>query len=322
MVGQPASFIKMLTVPVPLPVRATNCYIIESEAGSIIVDTGMNTPDGRSTWLTFLAEHGAQLPPVRLIFVTHFHPDHIGLARWLSQQVNAPVAMMAGEAERVRRYPRSLSSRFRQDIHAYYRRHHVPVQLIDQWLALDQMWAEALEVPERFDTIFPEQRFQFGRLELLFIEQAGHTPHQGLIYLPKANYLLTGDQILSRITPNISLWPEGPANPLDDYLHALDRLAKLPHPVGLGAHEDVMPNVNLRIAEIQHHHAQRNQKLLELMDNPLPAHELTQRLFTRPLDDYQWRFALGETLAHLTYLMYQGRVLQRSDGDVTVFERG
>lgn len=308
-VSYPMAQITQLKVPVPLPVHFTNCYVIDTKAGYVVVDAGMDTVEARNTWVEFIDKTALPRSAVQFIFITHFHPDHLGLAQWLSDRLDAPVAMMAGEAEFSMDYGRQRTADHIAQIESFYVHHGVPQVIVTHWIALDQAFSEAITVPHKFDMLADRQTRLIGSEKLLFIEQGGHTPHQGLLYLPDRNVLFTGDQVLSRITPNISLWPLGEPNPLGDYIASLDQLSRLPHPMGLPAHEAVIPNVNQRITELMVHHDLRSNKLIDcLTAGPLPAYELTKLLFTRPLDDYQLRFAIGETLAHLEWLKYQGRV--------------
>jgi glyoxylase-like metal-dependent hydrolase (beta-lactamase superfamily II) len=315
----PTSNITEVRIPVPLPVNYTNCYVIDTDDGLVIVDAGMDTPDARQAWENWLGTTDFMPGSVRFIFVTHGHPDHLGLAEWLSHRLAAPIAMMSGEAQSVRTFrQREQEPKGRAAIRQFYRPHDVPDDMIDHWLALDAMFAEAVQLPSRFDEVQDGDVRKIGGVTFKFIEQGGHTAHQGVIYLPEQTVLFTGDQVLERITPNVSLWPGSRTNPLEDYLNSLHRLALLPHPVGLPAHEKRIFDVNHRIGELLAHHDARNAKLLGFLnEGAQSAYQLTRQLFSRPLDDYQVRFALGETLAHLEYLRNQERVVQdNSDGKI------
>ncbi len=320
---QPVSGVTELFVPVPLPVRDTNCYVLDTQDGVVIVDAGMDTSAARSVWEDFIQETGLDRQKVHFLFVTHFHPDHLGLAHWLSERLQTPVAMMRQEAAMSQRIHQSKNPSIEPDaVRAFYERHGVPAVIIEHWLALDKALRGALTIPTSFKTFEHQDVVRVGKLELRFLEQGGHTAHQGLVYLPATNALLTGDQVLARITPNVSLWPGGEENPLAEYLASLNRLLELPHPVGLPAHETLISDVNHRVAELLQHHDVRNAKILGFLDEgPAQAYGLTRRLFQRPLDDYQLRFAVGETLAHLEFLRSRGHVRLASGMETALYER-
>ncbi len=319
-ISRPLPHITQLLVPVPLPVHYTNSYVIDTENGYIIVDAGMDTAEARRVWEDFIADTKIDQATVRFIFITHFHPDHMGLAHWLSARLRAPIAMMGEEAQFAHNYAAHHQQSVER-IREFYARHNVPDSLIDSWIALDRAFQETVTMPATIDPIQPEQTLRIGSMDLRFIEQGGHTGHQGLIYLPRQNVLVTGDQVLSRITPNVSVWPLGEKNPLASYLASLRRLLDLPHPLGLAAHEAIIPDVNRRVEQILEHHRQRNDKLIGLLsDSPKSAYELTRLLFQRPLDDYQVRFAIGETLAHLEFLKEEHQVGSTNHEGTLIYE--
>lgn len=318
---QPIPGVTEVQIPVPLPVHFTNCYVIDTGGGLVVIDAGMDTPSARQTWDDYLTQQHIKPGAVRFLFVTHSHPDHLGLADWLSKRLETPVAMMAGEAAYAQSFRQRDGRADANDfVREFYRVHGVPLELVEHWISLDAMFREAIHLPTDYDAIADGEIRTIGDVSLTFIEQGGHTAHQGLVYLPQANALFTGDQVLERISPNVSLWPGGRPDPLHDYLSSLARLEALPHPLGLPAHEHRIPDVTQRVQELYAHHQQRNRKLSDLLhEGPLSAYTLTRLLFTRPLDDYQLRFALGETLAHLAYLHQEGAVMDQHDGDTSLY---
>ena len=67
-------------MPLPMALDHVNIYFLREPNGWVLVDTGFDTNRAR-TLLELLI---AQLDwPVTRVFVTHYHPDHIGLAGWL-----------------------------------------------------------------------------------------------------------------------------------------------------------------------------------------------------------------------------------------------
>lgn len=319
---EPVPQVSVLPVPVPLPVRYTNCYAVDTGNGWVLIDTGMDTREARSTWETFIERKGLRAGTVQLIYVTHAHPDHLGLAYWLADRLQAPVAMTRGDADAAKRYMAPVNRRRQDERQDFYRSHGLPSGIFAAWQELDRAFRSTLTLPTAFETVHDQETRHYGTVELIFMEQGGHTDHQGLIYLPQQNALLTGDQVLARITPNVSLWPGGDPNPLASYIQSLNRLMELDHPLGLPAHEDLIDDVNLRIGQLLEHHEQRNGRLVELLrEGPATAFRLTAKLFTRPLNEYQLRFAMGETLAHLEYLHSEGRIHRSVQDGIILYYR-
>ncbi|MCY0877922.1 MAG: MBL fold metallo-hydrolase [Firmicutes bacterium] len=306
----PVPHVYLLPIPVPLPVRTTNCFALDTGDGFILIDAGMDTPEAREVWRQYFSALGLTAGRVHFLFVTHFHPDHLGLAFWLQDELDAPVVMTQGEAEMAQRYYRPSPAEWSR-IRQFYLAHGVPEEVINEWRAHDRAVQGAFTLPSRWTLIQDGETRRVGQVTLLCLEQQGHTQHQGLLYWQEQHVLFTGDQVLARISPNISLWPGHDANPLHSYLAALGRLAGFNHPQGLGAHGPVVPDVNQRIDELVTHHEARNKKILMLLGEDMhSAYRLTHRLFPRPLDRTEERFAVGETLAHLEYLRHAGEVTQ------------
>jgi glyoxylase-like metal-dependent hydrolase (beta-lactamase superfamily II) len=120
---------------------------------------------------------------------------------------------------------------------------------------------------------------------------------------------LAGDQILNRISPNISIWSYSVRpNPLKDYLDSLDAVAQLQIALALPGHYDPVQSVNERARQLKDHHQERLNTLLGLMQGPQTCWELSLELFKGQLNPVQRRFAWSETLAHLEYLRLAGAV--------------
>ncbi len=59
--------------------KMTNCYLIESSYGCIMVDTDF--PDTLHRLMHLLKQHGINMSDIKYLIVTHFHPDHAGIAQ-------------------------------------------------------------------------------------------------------------------------------------------------------------------------------------------------------------------------------------------------
>jgi glyoxylase-like metal-dependent hydrolase (beta-lactamase superfamily II) len=124
------------------------------------------------------------------------------------------------------------------------------------------------------------------------------------------NVLISADQVLPRITSNVGVWGNQPeANPLAAFLGSLSRLGHLPDDtLVLPSHERVFRGLHARIAQLHEHHERRLERLLEGCATPITAFQALPFLFKRALDDHQMMFAMGESIAHLHYLLAQGKV--------------
>ena len=292
----PAEGIFRIAVPVPLPLKYLYSYVISVGSQYLVLDLGMDTPQARQTWISVSHHLGLRPGKVTSVFITHFHPDHVGLAQFAAELWDMPIFMWEEEI-------RTAYNVFGDDsrsLKPFFEFHGVPSDMAT-YLDQEQFLAKSavrLPIHPRIQPLEPLTTW--GPFELL--TQPGHTDHQLLLYWPDRRILFTGDQILARITPNISFWPDSDPDPLSSYLHSLQLLKQLPVAVGLPAHEAIIPDLPGRISEIMRHHDERAQHILDMLDTPHTAFAVAKRLFTRPLTQFQWRFAVSETLAHLEYL--------------------
>ncbi len=295
-ITQPAEGIFRIAIPVPLPLKYLYSYVISMDSQYLILDLGMDTPEARQTWMNVSKHLGLAPGRVSSVFITHFHPDHVGLAQFAADLWDAPLFMWGQEIDTVYQIFGNSS----RNLVPFLEFHGMPHDLatyVDQ----EQFFTKSVVRLPAQPPIQPlDPLTTWGPLQLL--DQPGHTDHQLLLYWPERELLFTGDQILARITPNISLWPNTDPDPLASYLQSLRYLHQLPVKMGLPAHEAIIPDVPGRITEIIHHHDDRAQRILDLINEPHTAFEVAQKLFTRPLTQFQWRFAVSETLAHLEYL--------------------
>jgi hypothetical protein len=132
--------------------------------------------------------------------------------------------------------------------------------------------------------------------------------------------LLSGDHVLPRISPNITLHPGQAVDPLGDFLASLDTAGRLPAREILPAHEYRFAGLTGRVAALKAHHADRLRELETVLSRLAGAttwdiaRELT---WSRPWDQIHGllrRAAVGETLAHLAHLERLGMVKQVGDG--------
>ena len=129
--------------------------------------------------------------------------------------------------------------------------------------------------------------------------------------------LVAADQILPRISPNVGVWPAEPeANPLAEFLASLERFRELPDDcLVLPSHGRPFRGLHVRIDQLVGHHRGAARGDARGLRAPATAVEVMPLLFNRPLDTHQLQFALGESLAHLNYLVAEGRLQRRLDDD-------
>lgn len=312
-------------MPLPFALDHINLWLLEDGPHWTIVDCGYAGSETRALWRRIFAERLGDRPIGRVI-VTHYHPDHIGLAGWLCERWDAPLwttekewlhaRLMAGAAGAdYAGAARDFASRAGLDLdasrifaerHSGYRR-GVP------------------SVPPSYRRLADGMNAAIGGREWRVIVGEGHAPELACLHCAETGVLIAGDQILPRISPNISVQPHEPeGDPLARYLRSLDKLhaALPPDTLVLPSHNLPFRGVHARIAELAGHHEERCAEVLAACVRPHSAAELMPLLFRRRLDRHQTGFALGETLAHLHYLIGEGEIAREPGADgVDRFER-
>lgn len=307
--------VQWLRVPLPFALNHINLWLLADGAGYTIVDTGIGSNTIRAIWETVLREYLADKPIVKII-VTHHHPDHAGNAQWLAERCGAPVWMT--EAEFLKTHAMHGPVGGHEKVVELFRRHG----LSPERLALQQIRGNGYTrlvptVPATFQRMLEGDRLDVDGHLWRVITGYGHTPEHAALYCADLNVLISGDQVLPRITANVSVWAYQPEeNPLKRYLESLERFEPLPEDtLVLPSHDLVFHGLHARMRQIRAHHEARLDDVQAACTSARTAAELVPVLFKRALDDHQMMFAMGETIAHLHYLLYQGKIQRQLGAD-------
>ncbi|MCL4264402.1 MAG: MBL fold metallo-hydrolase [Anaerolineae bacterium] len=309
-----------IQIPLPFALRIVNCYLLRGAAGWTVLDTGLNTSKARLAWGEAFAGFGIRPREIAQIVLTHIHPDHYGLAGWLAEWCVAdggqlpPVRLSAREAEMaVRFWGREV---WQQPTYmAFWQQCAVPADLAQAIMeTTEQTRQRTYPHPAAHHIIEPGTPIRLGERLMQPLLMPGHSDGQLVFYDAADRLLLCGDHVLQTITPNISLWPDGEADPLGRYLASLDELARLDVRLALPGHGPVMGDIHGRITQISHHHHERLAQTEAVLPRPSTVYEVSQRLFDHAnLSVHEMRFAATETLAHLDYLVRHGRARRRGE---------
>jgi len=304
--------IYQLKLPVPFPLKFISSYLVEDRDGWTVVDPGFDYPPAREAWETGAAEVGLDLDlDVQRIIVTHLHPDHIGLARWLEERSGAPVWMLEGEIENAR-YVWD-PARGTEGFVDYLMRNGMDPETAGATAGTTRL---GVRVPERLIPLRPGDAIELGDSEVRVLHTPGHSDFHFVLHDERRRLLFAGDHLLLHITPNIGLWTYTAPRPLERYLDSLRGLRGLEVNLVFPGHGPLFHDLDGRIEELILHHEERLSVMHAAFDGePATPFEVARRVFPEDLSDHQLRFALAETLAHLEYLVGEGRA-ERLDGDV------
>lgn len=305
-------------MPMPMQLDHINVYLLRDDDGWYIVDTGLNTETSQALWEQIAATRLDGLP-FKGLLCTHFHYDHAGLADWLMRRFHIPLWMTHGEFYMMRALAVPLPEPEPDGLRHFHACAGMPAERIDAMIRGLRRDPFLPPQPESFQRLRAGQTLRIGGRSWQVVVGEGHSPEHACLYCAADRILIAGDQLLPRITSNVlvsSIEPEG--NPLQLWLESLDRLEKLsPETLVLPSHEKVFTGLPARVVGLRdHHHTQFGLVLAALADaGSATAFEVMGQLFPRRLSSVEEMMALGETVAHLSWLRYDGQVVRVLDED-------
>lgn len=167
-------------------------------------------------------------------------------------------------------------------------------------------------------------RLRIGKHVWRAVVGRGHSPEHLCLYCPELRVFISGDQVLPRISPNVSVFPTEPdADPLTDWLESLAsiRAALDDGALVLPAHNEPFHGLHRRIDHLLTGHERSLQQLLDALRQPRTAVDVFSLLFRRPVSGGVLQMATGESVAHLNYLIRRGQVTsERDDAGVNWYQ--
>lgn len=313
-----------LRMSLPFALDHINLWLIRDEfetetgvrPGWTAVDCGIATDTTRASWETIFSNCLDGMPIGRVI-VTHCHPDHMGLAHWLCERWHAPLWMTTGEYGFARMMSAGLPGVDGTAMLPHFQRHGLTDPAMLEQLTVRKSYYPTLvpAMPEAYKRMQDGQLLRIGGRQWRVITGFGHSPEHASLYCEQLNVLISGDMVLPRISTNVSVFAVEPeANPVQLYLDSLQKYRDLPaDTLVLPSHGKPFRGLHTRIAQLTEHHRERLEEVVAACTSPQSATEIVPVMFRRPLDGHQLTFAIGEALAHLHKLWFDG-VLRREVG--------
>ena len=309
--------IRWLRMPLPFALNHINLWLLDDGDGVAIVDTGLGRPDTRELWERIFANELGGKRITRVI-ATHFHPDHFGNTGWLTERWGVDLWCTQAEYQSAVIACLARGGANADRMVAHYRRAGVADEALERLRQRGNHYPSLVpSLPGSYRCIREGDRLVIGGRRWDVIVVLGHAPEHAALWCAERNVLISGDQVLPKITTNVSVWWDRPYDdPLRLYLDSLARFRPLPaDALVLPSHGLPFHGLHARLDALRAHHDERLAETLHAVREPRTAAELMPVLFRRELDTHQLSFAIGEVLAHLNYLEAAGSVTRTTGAD-------
>ena len=343
-----AAGVRWLRMGLPFALDHINLWLLRDRQDGIdgwtIVDCGISNDATRAAWEQVFANELDGLPVLRLV-VTHMHPDHIGLAHWLTERWGCRMWISATDFNAARIASQSTTGFGGERAAAFFASHGLTdPDAMAKVRARSNYYAGMVpQVPWQYRRLMDGMTLDIGGHAWRCIAGYGHAPEHIALHAPHlgaskgpaapvphggapapgaaqrpGGLLISGDMLLPRISTNVSVYDLEPeSDPLALFLISLGRYESLPaETLVLPSHGKPFIGLHARVRQLREHHEAR---LAEVMAacaaTPCHAADLLPVMFKRVLDLHQTTFAMGEAVAHLHALWHAGKLVRRSGAD-------
>ena len=308
-----------LRMPLPFALKWINLYLIRDGAGWVLVDTGVATEETRILWRA-LFEGALSGQPITRVICTHMHPDHIGLAGWITRKFACRLWITRLEYVTCRMLVADTGREAPQDGVEFYRAAGWDEDTLDSYRVRFGGFGKAVSrLPDSYRRISDGEIIQIGGEDWRVITGSGHSPEHACLLRLSDNVLISGDQVLPRISSNVSVFPTEPdGDPLSDWIASCQKLLQeVPQTAfTLPAHNEPFLGVHARLQGLLDSHDRSLDRLEQrLREQPSRAVDCFGALFARSIGPDLIGMASGEALAHLNCLIGRGRAVKTMGAD-------
>ena len=324
-IKQVAEGVFWVRMPLPFSLKWINVWLLRDGDGWVIVDTGVATEETRLHWRTIFDTHLHGLPVTRVL-ITHMHPDHVGLAGWLTRKFNAQQWMSRLEYLTCRTLVADTGRDAPEVAISFYRAAGWNEDSLDTYRVRFGGFGKAVSrLPDAYKRMSDGDEIVIDGRTWHVIMGCGHSPEHACLFQTDLNVLISGDQVLPRISSNVSVFPTEPdGDPMTDWINSCHKLkAALPEDVlVLPSHNEPFIGLHRRLTDLIDNHETALTRLAAWIEEPKRVVDCFSPLFKRTIGPDVLGMATGEAIAHLNCLIERGEATSAtSDTGVSLYRR-
>ena len=302
----------------PFQLNHINLWLLEDGEGWTVVDTGIRDEPTAHAWKQ-LFTGVMDDRPVRRVIVTHLHPDHVGMAGWLTRRFDVELWMSRTEYLLCRTLVADTGQEAPEEGVRFYRAAGFSAEALEAYRTrFGQFGLGVYRLPNSYRRIQNGERFPIGNRVWEIVVGRGHAPEHACLWCREDGLFISGDQILPRISSNVSVFPTEPeSNPLQDWLDSCASLKSIlpDETLVLPSHNEPFHGAATRLDALLSEHTSNLDKLLGFCDEPRRAVDCFAVLFRSRVTSGNHLMATGESLAHLNCLIARGLMTRRVNAD-------
>ncbi|OCX66891.1 MBL fold hydrolase [Thioclava sp. SK-1] len=308
-----------MRLPLPMALDHVNAYALDDGDGWTVVDPGIDTPACRAA-LQAVLDGPLAAKPVTRVVVTHYHPDHIGLAGWL-QAKGASLWTTRTSWLQARMLQLDAQDRPAPETLAFWRAAGMDATIYDtRQNERPFNFADCVHpLPLGYRRVVAGQWLKMGGRDWVVRIGHGHAPEHATFW--SDDLVLGGDQLLPSISANLGVYASEPdADPVQDWIDSARAMQPFASDAQLilPGHKLPFTGLPLRLNQMIENHSGALRRLrAHLETGAKTACDCFPPLFKRQIDAGTYGLALVEAVAHLNHLWHREEVrrdIQRETG--------